>query len=613
MNKAFNFRDYRTWLLSLALLAVTAAAFWRVRQNDFVQYDDKIYVTDNKQVQQGLTLQGLRWAFTTTEGANWHPLTWISHMMDCQLFALNPEGHHLTSLLFHLANTLLLFWVLARMTFDPWRSAFVAALFGIHPLHVESVAWVAERKDVLSTFFWLLTFYAYFRYVQRPGVGRYLWIILLFALGLMAKPMLVTLPLTLLLLDYWPLGRFDQKRPDRQEGRARSKPGGQGMQIAKKLTLEKAPLLALALLSSVVTFFAQRSRGAVASMQLISLPTRVANALVSYIEYLQKMIWPAHLAVFYPHPGNSIQAWQVAGSFLLLAGATVVVMRADRRRPYLPVGWLWYLVTLLPVIGLVQVGEQAMADRYSYMPLVGIFIIIAWGGGELLEKWSVPKAGAGLAAAGIIAVLAVITSIQVAYWRTNLTLFEHALQVVPRNYQAHNDVGAELAEKGRTDEAVYHLTEALRLNPRHAKAHFNLGLILAGEGKSDEAIAQYHEALRLDPNYAEAHMNLGVALAQQGKISEGLDHYSRALQISPDYAEAHINMGIELATEGKINEAVEHFSKAVEIKPNSAEAHYNLGKAYLFLKNRSAALEQYNILKDLNSKLAEELMKGITQ
>src|SRR2546428_326574 len=270
MNRAFTFRDYRTWMLSLALLAVTAAAFWRVRQNDFVQYDDKIYVTDNKQVQQGLTLQGLRWAFTTTEGANWHPLTWISHMMDCQLFALNPEGHHLTSLLFHLANTLLLFWVLARMTFDPWRSAFVAALFGIHPLHVESVAWVAERKDVLSTFFWLLTFCAYFRYVQRPAVSRYLWIILLFALGLMAKPMLVTLPLTLLLLDYWPLGRFDQKRPDRQEGRARSKPGGQGMQIAKKLTLEKAPLLALALLSSVVTFFAQRSRGAVASMQLIS-------------------------------------------------------------------------------------------------------------------------------------------------------------------------------------------------------------------------------------------------------------------------------------------------------------------------------------------------------
>ncbi|HEY3129954.1 MAG TPA: tetratricopeptide repeat protein [Acidobacteriota bacterium] len=613
MNKAFTFRDHRAWLLSLALLAVTAGAYWQVRQNDFVQYDDKIYVTDNKQVQQGLTLQGLRWAFTTTQGANWHPLTWISHMLDCQLFALNPEGHHLTSLLFHLANTLLLFWVLARMTFDPWRSAFVAALFGIHPLHVESVAWVAERKDVLSTFFWLLTFWAYFGYVQRPGVGRYLWIILLFALGLMAKPMLVTLPLTLLLLDYWPLGRFDPKRPDRQEGRARSKPAGQGMRIAKKLTLEKVPLMALALLSSVVTFFAQRSRGAVASIQLIPLPARVANALVSYVEYLQKMIWPARLAVFYPHPGNSIRAWQVAGSFLLLAVVTLVVMRAARRRPYLPVGWLWYLVTLLPVIGLVQVGEQAMADRYSYMPLVGIFIIVAWGGAELLEKWSVPKAGAGLAAVAIIAVLAVITSIQVAYWRNNLTLFEHALQVVPRNYQAHNDVGAELAEKGRTVEAVYHLRQALRLNPRHAKAHFNLGLIVAGEGNTGEAIAQYHEALRLDPNYAEAHMNLGVALAQQGKISEALDHYSRALQISPDYAEAHINMGIELATEGKMNEAVEHFSRAVEIKPNSAEAHYNLGKAYLFLKNRSAALEQYNILKGLNSKLADDLLNVIGQ
>ncbi len=389
----------RLLIISLFLIIASFMAFWQVTRCDFINYDDDKYLTDNSHVQDGLTVEGITWAFTTGYAANWHPLTWISHMVDVQLFGLQPGWHHLTNLLFHLASTLLLFLVLHRMTKALWQSAFVAALFALHPLHVQSVAWVAERKDVLSTFFWMLTMGTYASYVAKPGLKRYLTLLLCFALGLMAKPMLVTLPFVLLLLDYWPLQRLEQKRPP-QEGLSKDKSTTSPVRIPvqpvghwpliRPLLIEKIPLFALAALSSIVTYLVQHHGGAVQSLETFPPGVRMANAFVSYITYMVKMLWPTNLAVFYPYP-TSWPLWQVLGSAALLITITVLVIRGAKKRPYAAVGWFWYVGTLVPVIGVVQVGRQALADRYTYIPLVGLFIIVAWAVPELLKKWPYRK------------------------------------------------------------------------------------------------------------------------------------------------------------------------------------------------------------------------------
>jgi len=472
---------------------------------------------------------------------------------------MNAGSHHLTNVLFHIINTLLLFIVLKRMSNALWQSAFVAALFALHPLHVESVAWVAERKDVLSTFFWMLTMWGYVRYVERPGTNRYLLVVLFFILGLMAKPMLVTLPLVLLLLDYWPLKRF-------QFGQS----GG------GRLVLEKLPLLALSAVSSVATYFVQQSGGAVEPLSVHPLTVRTANALVSYTVYMGKMIWPFHLAVLYPYP-PTFPWWQVAGACLLLATVSLLAIRAVKRRPYLAMGWLWYVGTIVPVIGLVQVGSQAMADRYTYVPLIGLFIMIVWGVPELVARWRHRKTALSIIAATFLSILTATTLLQVRYWTNSITLFEHALHVTTNNYVAHDNLAFALEKQDRINEAISNYSKALRINPSLASTRNSLAVILAKQGRIDEAISHFSEALRRDPEYAEAYNNLGLAFANQGGTSEAIKHYSAALRINPKYAKAHNNLGVVLADQGRITEAIRHFSDALQIDPEYADAHYNLG------------------------------------
>jgi Tfp pilus assembly protein PilF len=466
-------------LIYAALVVVTIAAFEPARLNGFIGFDDDVYVTENTHVLAGITLKSVLWAFTTPYASNWHPLTWLSHMLDCELFGLNPLGHHLTNLLFHIANTLLLFWVLKRMTGAIWQSAFVAAAFALHPQHVESVAWVAERKDLLSGFFWMLTIAAYIRYAERPCVGGYLLVVLAFCLGLMAKPMVVTLPFVLLLLDYWPLERFQWKK-------------------LCLLVCEKIPLFLLAAVSSLITFVVQQRTGAMVQAENLPSYVRVANALVSYISYITKMIYPTGLAVFYPHPLRSPPLWQPLICLFIMLIVSIAVIYLARR--YLLVGWLWYLGTLVPVIGLVQVGGQAMADRYTYIPLIGIFMMVAWGLPELLSKWRYRRFVFSAASVLVFAILLLCTRRQIRLWQNDFTLFSHAIAVTENNATMHNNLGVAFQAQGKFDEAIAHYRQALKIYPDYANAHNNLALALQSEGRIDEAINHYLCSLRLGPD-----------------------------------------------------------------------------------------------------------------
>jgi tetratricopeptide (TPR) repeat protein len=568
-------------IICLILILATVAVFWQLPTHDFVSLDDNIYVYENRHVQKGLTREGFFWAFTTFRAGNWHPLTWLSHMLDCQFSGLNPGRHHLTNLLFHIANSLLLFLVLRRMTGARWRSVFVAALFGLHPFHVESVAWIAERKDVLSTFFWFLTMWSYTFYTERTTAHRYLMTLLFFALGLLAKPMLVTLPFVLLLMDYWPLHRVETFRStNNHEARQFS---------ALRLIWEKVPFFALAAASSIVTMIAQKSGGAMSTLPTIPIKVRIANAFVSYIKYMVKMIWPSDLAVLYPYPETS-SAWQAAGAGLLLICISASLIRASRRRPYLGVGWLWFLGTLVPVIGLIQVGAQAMADRYTYVPLIGLFILVTWGGYDMARRWRYSRTVLNVAA--VLSLLGVMfcTMSQVRYWKNSLTLFTHTLSITSNNWLVWNNLGVALAEKGRVEDAIRHYSEALRIWPDYAVVHLNLGKVLAEQEKFDEAIIHYRAALRIDPNFAKAHNHLGIVMTKQGKMEEAIDHYSKALRLKPDNAEVHNNLGILLDALGRMEEAIRHFSEALHIDSDYAKAHFNLAGALLHQKRVEEAV-----------------------
>jgi protein O-mannosyl-transferase len=539
----------------MALVALNIVVYASVAQYDFVTWDDPQYLLDNPHVAGGLTWDGVSWALTSGYASNWHPLTWWSHMLDVQLHGLSAGPHHVTSLLLHIANSALLFGLLHAMTGAPGRSAFVAALFAVHPLHVESVAWVAERKDVLSTLFWMLTVWAYLRYLRRHRPSRYVAMATLFALGLMAKPMLVTLPFVLLLLDMWPLGRVGAWWP---------------------LVREKLPLLALAGASSIITFVVQRQGGAVAASGALPFSDRVANALVSYMRYIGKMLWPARLAAVYPF-FRPLPGWLVVWSLLGFVAISIVAIRAVRRYPYVTVGWFWYVGTLVPVIGVVQVGSQAMADRYTYLPLVGLFIIAAWGGTDLIARWRLrplllPIAG-GLAVAACI----IVARDQVEYWRNSLALWGHTVAVTHDNFIAQNGFGEALAGQGKDAEAIAHFAEAVRIKPDFPYAQNNLGVELKRQHHPDEAIPHYSLALRVKPDFAEAHHNLANALDEEGRTGEAITHYIEALRIRPDYADAHNGLGVALAREERLDEAADHLSAAIRIKPDSVDAHNNLG------------------------------------
>jgi hypothetical protein len=491
-------RRWREWLIVLPLVVATAAVYAPVRQHDFVNFDDASDVTSNRLVQQGLTWEGLRWALTTGEESNWIPLTRLSHMLVCELFGMNAGAHLLVNVGLHCSNALLVYAVFLALTGAVWPSGFVAALFALHPLHVESVAWVAERKDVLSAFFWLLTMGAYVLYTRRPGWLRYSAVVGCFALGLTAKPMLVTLPFVLLLLDIWPLRRLPLQTSS--------------VPVLARLVAEKVPLLALAAITSVVAFQVQRDWGAMPTAAQLPWTLRGGNALVSYVRYFGMMVWPVNLAVFYPHPG-ALPLRVVVSAGLMLAGVTAWVMRAARVWPALAVGWLWYVGTLLPVIGLVQVGLQARADRYTYLPLLGLFVMAAWGLGEWPGRWRWGRVALAGGAVAVILACAAATGRQVAVWQNSVTLFEHALAAGWKSPLAHYNLAHALAQRGRTAAAIAHYRESVRLQPAEPRTHDNLGLLLAEQGRTAEAIAEIREALRLKPDRPGPLNNLAWILA----------------------------------------------------------------------------------------------------
>ena len=596
------FIKHRDIFVCLFLIMATLIVYWQVHSYEFANYDDDYHVYTNRYVQSGLTIENIIWAFTdgTLISNYWIPLTWISHILDFQLYGMNAGGHHLTSLLFHIANTLILFLVIKKMTGYFWRSAFVAALFALHPLHVESVAWISERKDVLSTFFWLLTMLAYAHYAERPGLNRYFWVLFFFVLGLMAKPMLVTLPFVLLLMDYWPLGRL-------QLGQSIS-PGSIKIQKSSTSLLigEKIPFFALTAIVSIAAYITQRKGGVVPGMDLDLIKIQTANALVSYVSYIGKMIWPSRLAIFYPHPEN-LPIWQVIGAGTLLVSLSVLFVRWGRKYPYLPVGWFWYLGTLVPVIGLVKISNFAMADRYTYVPLIGIFIIIACGIPELVAQWRHRKIWLVTLATVLFTVLMATTWKQVGYWENSITLFEHARKVTINNYVSHNNLGVALYDQGRTEEAIEHYLQALRMEPKYLKTYNNLGIALNKIGHTEEAIEYYLQALRIKPDYLDAHYNLGDALIKQDRTEEAIEHYLQALRIKPDYEEAYNNLGVALNRQGRTEEAIEHYLQALRIKPDYSKAHYNLGLALLSKGDIKGAVDRFRKVLQIDPNNTEAL------
>jgi hypothetical protein len=529
------------WISLMVLVMLTAAVYLRVGSHEFLNYDDDVYVTANPHVAEGITGPNIVWAFTTLQVSNWHPVTWLSHMADAQLYGLNPRGHHLTSVLIHTVSALLLFLLLFHLTNSPWQSTFVAALFALHPMHVESVAWVAERKDVLSALFWFLTLLAYAEYVAKRKPALYLLALVFFVLGLMSKPMLVTLPVIMLMMDFWPLNRF---RPEGLEpGRS---PSTGGASKLKDLLKEKIPFFVCSLVSAAVTIYAQRHGGAIRSLDDIPFALRIGNAVIAYVKYIIKTVWPHDLAILYPFPAT-IPSWQVICSLLVLLLVSAATVRAGRNYPYLAVGWLWFLVTLVPVIGLIQVGGQSMADRYSYIPQIGLFIMAAWGVPVLFNGTRHRQVILALLAGAAIIASTVSTWHQLGYWRDSISLFRHALQVTTGNSIAHNNLGNALTQKGEPDAAIREYLEALTINPNYFEAHNNLGVALLKNGNMGAAIQEFREAVRINPDYFRAHNNLGMALANIGNLDAAIQEFREALRINPDYINAQNNLGNALA------------------------------------------------------------------
>ena len=534
----------RRWLrlgICISLAVLTWVVFGQLLQYDFINYDDPRYVYENTNITNGLTIGGIAWAFTHIHSMNWHPLTTISHMLDCQLYGLKPGAHHFTNVLLHSIVAILLFLVLQQMTGGPsrtdsiWRSAFVAAVFAIHPLRVESVAWIAERKDVLSGVFFMLTLLTYIRYVRVPSIGHYLTAIFMFALGLMCKPMLVTLPFVLLVLDYWPLKRVRSQKSELKSQRN-----------LLALVVEKLPLVALSVVSSVVTFAAQR--GAVGWTEQLPVLARINNAVVTYAAYMWQMLWPVKLAVFYPHPESRLPLWEIILCLLLLIGITAAAVVLRKARPYFITGWLWYVGMLVPVIGLVQVGWQGRADRYTYLPQIGLYIAITWGIADVTAAWRWQREILTAGTAIVVALLSWPASVQTSYWRDSETLFTHALAVTSNNDVAENNLGIVYLQKGRLDAAISLLQAAVDLRADNSPAQENLAKALLQKGQVSEALLHYRKLLELQPDNMEVHNIVGTVLIQQGRISEAVEEWQKVLLIQPDNGNALSNLAWVFAT-----------------------------------------------------------------
>jgi protein O-mannosyl-transferase len=568
-----------TWAdvgLALLVAAATLAVYAQVWHYDFVVYDDPTYVTANEHVRAGLTWSGLVWAFTAIHDANWFPLTWMSHMADVQWFGLHAGSHHLTNVLMHAASAVLLFAALRRMTGQRWPSALAAALFALHPLHVESVAWVAERKDVLSGLFWMVTLHGYAYYVGRPGRWRYLLVAAPFALGLLSKPMVVTLPFVLLLLDAWPLRRL------------RFEWGATGL---ARLLREKLPLLLLSAAIAVATWVAQDAGGAVVGLGRLPFGSRAANALVSYAAYIVSFLLPARLAAFYPFP-SAIPWWQVGLSVAALVALSALVWRRATASPYLAVGWCWYVGTLVPVIGLVQVGSQARADRYTYLPGIGLSIMLAWGMAELAGRWPRARVWMAVLGAALPTACIALTWTQAQVWRNSETLFRHALAATADNYVATDGLGVVLGTQGRTEDAIALFEEAVRIKPDYAQSRANLGAALLGQGRAADALPHLLQAVRLNPTLREALVNLAACHRELGQTAEAAAAYEEVVRRQPDDAAAQSGLGMMLVARGREDEGIGHLRESVRIAPSSADGHYDLARALLGLgRAQEAALE----------------------
>ena len=573
----------RTRLLLPLLLILPLAVFGPRLSREFIDFDDNEYVFQNAAIEHGLTWEGVRWAFTTGHAANWHPLTWLSHMTDVSLFGMNPVAHHAVNLLWHVVNTLLLFLVLRGLTASPWKSAWVAALFAVHPAHVESVAWASERKDLLSTAFALAAMWAYGRWVRERGVLRYLVLLLFFAAGLMSKPMLVSLPIVLLLLDFWPLGRWKlDETPRMFFGISRAGPAG--------LVLEKAPLFLLAAASAVVTLLVQRAGGAVRSLESFPLSERIGNALVAYAGYLRIFVWPTNLAIFYPHPGTALPVGKVLGAALLLAGLSAGALVLRRKAPFVIVGWLWFLVMLFPVIGVVQVGYQAMADRYTYFSFVGLFIAVAWGLAALASRWRWRYAGMALRASaiGVLAAAALAAAAQARYWKNSETLFLHAIAVTKDNSLAQNNLGHYYNETRRPADALPHVSEAVRIAPERPENHTNRGVSLFQLGRVEEASAEFSEALRRRPDEAAMPLalnNLARARFVQGEIPDAIGFYEAAVARAPRTADLRRRLAVALLLEEKFEPALRQLEYESLLAPEDAECRRLLEEVAAFGRN----------------------------
>jgi Flp pilus assembly protein TadD len=629
-------RDKRQWVLlaCFVLLLVSSAVYWQVSHFDFINFDDDLYVADNPHVQSGLTKENLSWSFNFQENSKfyWHPLTWISHMLDVELYGMDPGRHHYTNVLFHAFNTLLVLLILYRMTGALWRSAFVAALFALHPINVESVAWVAERKNVLSTFLGLITLMIYAEYAKRPNLIRYLGIVITFAMGLLAKPALVTLPFVLLLLDYWPLKRIESQPSIRD-----------CLPLACRFVFEKIPLFILSGLSVYFSMASRKGMDLEITLQSIPAMLRIENALISYVKYIGKLVWPANLTVFYPYP-DKIPMWQALGAAVVLMVISVSVVRTLRKYPYLGVGWLWYLGTLTPVIGLVQQGLwPQMADRWAYVPFIGLFIILSWGGAELLSRLRHKRFWATIAVATVLTALMVKSHTQVGYWVNSATLFSHALKITKdnalANALAHNNLASDLIERGRYDEAAYHFSQVLKITKANAPVHNNLAIALNKLGRYDEALYHANAAIDLSPDDSSFYNNLGYILLKKHKYNDAIRNFKIAIKLYPAYTRAYVNlaaafmmienfdaaisnyrMALDLApdrkdilndlanlmiAQGRFTEALSYYTKALDLDPSDPDIYNNMGVALIHQGRLDEAVRQFRLALKLKPDFAD--------
>ena len=576
LNK-INISNGRQKLIIYVVLAtVTLAVYWQVSQFDFITLDDHIYVTLNRHIQSGITLDGFRWAFVTTYAEFWHPLTWLSLMFDYHVHGLNAGGYNL---ILHILSTLLLFWLFNRMTGAIWKSAFVAALFAFHPLHVESVAWVSERKDVLSGFFCMLTLCLYVYYTEKPAIKRYLLVLFSFAGALMSKPIVVTLPFVLLLLDYWPLKRFESKK---------------GNLILFQFR-EKMPFFVFSAVFSIITFYAKPS----VPVNRFPLSFRLANAPVSFVTYLEKTFWPLNLAVFYPFPFQ-IQIWKVVFASLLILIISTAVIVAVKHLPYLFVGWLWYAIILLPVIGIIQVGNHAMADRYTYLPSVGIAVMLAWGMPLLFPREDIRKKFLFPAGISFLAIMALLAWQQCGYWKNSFKLFSHALSVTKNNYLAHNSIASALSNEGKNKEAIYHYNHSISIEPNYILTYINKGVIYTKLGQYQLAIENFNEAISRNPSYVEVYHKRGYAHAKFGQYQQAIEDYNKAIRLNPNYADAYIERGVTYGERGQYQLAIKDFDEAIRLNSDNAEAHNNRGFTYFKFGQNQRAIDDYNEAIRLN-------------